>query len=62
MDIIRLVSKEDKVFQKLKIVFEIGKWNRKDLDLILYYDVRVEIYEFEGVLLRFNRIILLELL
>ena len=57
MDTIRSASKEDKVLQKLKIALETGKWNRKDPDLIPYYDVRAEIYESEGVLLRLNRII-----
>ena len=57
MDTIRSASKEDKVLQKLKIALETGKWNRKDPDLIPYHDVRAEIYESEGVLLRLNRII-----
>ena len=57
MDTIRSASKEDKVLQKLKIALETGKWNRKDPDLIPYHDVKAEIYESEGVLLRLNRII-----
>ena len=45
------------MLQKLKIALETGKWNRNDPDLIPYYDVRADIYESEGVLLRLNRII-----
>ena len=48
------------MLQKLKTALESEKWNRQDPDLVPYHDLKAQIYESEGVLLRLNRIIPLE--
>lgn len=57
LDTIREKTKKDKEPRKLTAVLKNGTWDIRDEDLRPYCDFRSEIYEADGVILRFNRII-----
>ena len=60
LDRIREETHQDRALQKLSQTIREGNWqiNKKDADLALFYPIRDEIYEAQGLIFRMERIVL----